>query len=391
MNIKITVIVSIYNLEDYLKNCIDSIVNQTYKNLEIILVDDGSLDSSGVICDEYAKKDQRIIVIHKDNGGPLSARKAGVEKASGNYISFVDGDDWIDFETYKTILNRIKSYNPDMITFGLKKHENNSLSEKYNRLNEGLYSKEQLYDFIKNNYASDDLAFKRIIIGSSCTVIYKTSLIKKCINNINDSINVCEDGALNLICLLNIDSLFSVHYAPYHYMVRKNSIMHSSVRKEIKGIEQLIKTVYNAIIAKNLTDNLYIMNQYSYWMIYTTLISNITDYWDNIEQLYSQLSSPSKIVLYGNGVFGEELRELIEKEKKHKFVRFVNSSCIDMLDDDFDYIIISITFADFVSEVNQKLIDYGVPDEKILYLTNDSISYEKLKSNRKIMRLISDI
>ena len=95
----ITVVVPIYNVEDYLNKCIESIVNQTYKNLEIILVDDGSPDNSPKMCDDWAKKDKRIKVIHKENGGVSSARNIGIDKSKGEWITFVDADDWIE-KTY---------------------------------------------------------------------------------------------------------------------------------------------------------------------------------------------------------------------------------------------------------------------------------------------------
>lgn len=92
----ISVIVPVYNVEKYIDKCINSIINQTYKNLEIILVDDGSPDNCGNICDEYSKKDNRIIVIHKENGGVSSARNIGIKNAKGKWITFVDSDDWIE-------------------------------------------------------------------------------------------------------------------------------------------------------------------------------------------------------------------------------------------------------------------------------------------------------
>lgn len=99
----VTIIVPVYNVEKYLKKCVDSILNQTYKNIEVILIDDGSSasDKSPIICDEYAKKDKRIKVIHKINGGLSSARNAGLDIAKGDYIYFVDSDDWIDKDTIK--------------------------------------------------------------------------------------------------------------------------------------------------------------------------------------------------------------------------------------------------------------------------------------------------
>lgn len=111
MNDLISVIVPIYNVEKYLHRCVDSILNQTYKNLEIILVDDGSTDSSPQICDEYAQKDNRVIVIHKQNGGLSSARNAGLDIANGDYIGFVDSDDFIDPDMYQSLINVISTKN----------------------------------------------------------------------------------------------------------------------------------------------------------------------------------------------------------------------------------------------------------------------------------------
>ena len=107
MNKLISIIIPVYNVEQYLNRCIDSVINQTYKNLEIILIDDGSTDNSGKICDEYALKDNRIKVIHKENGGVSSARNVGLDIAKGEYIGFVDSDDFIELDMYETLLNKM--------------------------------------------------------------------------------------------------------------------------------------------------------------------------------------------------------------------------------------------------------------------------------------------
>ncbi len=111
----ISVVVPIYNVDEYLPQCIDSIINQSYRELEIILVDDGSTDSGGSLCDRYARMDSRIKVIHKENGGLVSARKAGINSAVGEYISFVDGDDWIEPDTYRILIDA--GQGADIITF----------------------------------------------------------------------------------------------------------------------------------------------------------------------------------------------------------------------------------------------------------------------------------
>ena len=105
----ISVIVPIYKVEKYLRKCVNSIINQTYKDLEIILVDDGSPDNCGQICDEYAEQDSRIIVVHQKNAGLSAARNAGLEKISGEYVAFVDSDDTIEPQMYETLLAMIKN------------------------------------------------------------------------------------------------------------------------------------------------------------------------------------------------------------------------------------------------------------------------------------------
>ena len=105
----ISIIVPIYNVEKYIHKCIESIINQTYKNLEIILVDDGSPDNCGNICEEYAKNDSRIKVIHKENNGLSSARNAGLEICKGDYIGFVDSDDYIELNMYEVLINALKN------------------------------------------------------------------------------------------------------------------------------------------------------------------------------------------------------------------------------------------------------------------------------------------
>ena len=111
---KISVIVPVYNVEPYLRKCLDSIINQTYRNLQIILVDDGSPDNCGAICDEYAAKDSRIEVIHQGNGGVSAARNAGLRLAVGDYIGWVDSDDWIEPDMYEYLLENALKYGADI-------------------------------------------------------------------------------------------------------------------------------------------------------------------------------------------------------------------------------------------------------------------------------------
>lgn len=123
MNMKISIIIPVYCVEQYLAECIESIQNQTYSNVEIILVDDGSTDHSSDICDEYAEEDSRIVVIHKENGGLSDARNRGIESATGEYVLFLDGDDyWDDRKALERLVTRIRSSKADVLNFSYKKY-----------------------------------------------------------------------------------------------------------------------------------------------------------------------------------------------------------------------------------------------------------------------------
>lgn len=118
MNEKISVIIPVYNVEPYLRQCLDSVVNQTYRNLEIIIVDDGSPDHCGEICDEYAQKDNRIMVVHKNNEGLCAARNEGIRRATGEWITFVDSDDWCEKDYYEQMIIGLSGQEPDILCSG---------------------------------------------------------------------------------------------------------------------------------------------------------------------------------------------------------------------------------------------------------------------------------
>ena len=128
---KVSVILPIYNVEKYLKNCIESLTNQTYENLEIILVDDGSTDNSGKICDEIAKSDERVMVIHKQNGGLAAARNTGYLETTGKYLMYVDSDDIVKKDVVENCVEAIEKENSDVVIFGYEKVDE-TLSKRAN-------------------------------------------------------------------------------------------------------------------------------------------------------------------------------------------------------------------------------------------------------------------
>lgn len=184
-NLLLSVIVPVYNVEQYLSQCLDSIVGQTYSNLEIILVNDGSTDSSGAICDEYSRRDSRIRVIHKENGGQGSARNLGLATATGDYVSFIDSDDWIDLCMYESAVS-IFSHNPQfaLVRYGVRG------KESFERLNTERIIRFQ-GDEIISSYANGGCD------GIMCSSVYRMEIFKESGLSYPEGI-VHEDEALSL-------------------------------------------------------------------------------------------------------------------------------------------------------------------------------------------------
>lgn len=163
---KISIIIPVYNAKKYLSKCVNSVLNQSYKNLEVILVDDGSTDGSGEICDKFCKTDQRIKVIHKDNGGPSECRNIGVKNSTGKYIGFVDSDDYIDENMYKALYNSLYDNQADIAQIGHAIVSDNQIVDRVHGdnsvviLRENDIVREIIKDELINSFTWDKL-FKR--------------------------------------------------------------------------------------------------------------------------------------------------------------------------------------------------------------------------------------
>ncbi len=213
MNELITIVVPIYNVEQYLKRCIDSIIRQSYKNIEIILVDDGSLDKCGKIIDEYAQKDVRIKVIHKKNGGLSDARNAGIDIATGQYITFLDSDDYINDNYISILYDDIKKSKSD-ISIGLHvaQYDTGATIKKYSKQNnEIIDSKQALYRIL----------YDKGVDLSAWGKLYKIKLF----NDIRYPKNrLFEDSATTYKLIDKATRVSIVNEYIYNYMIRDNSI-----------------------------------------------------------------------------------------------------------------------------------------------------------------------
>lgn len=224
MKPEISIIVPVYNVEKYLTRCVESLKNQTIQNLEIILIDDGSTDESGKICDELKKEDQRIKVMHKQNEGQGIARNFGIEIAEGEYVAFVDSDDYIEEETYQYMLNQMKACKADLACFGYT-HDNSEGSSIYqSKIKDRVFlddevKKEFVLHFFGDNPVEDDMRGV-----SACMSVYSMELIKEHkIRFPSERKVLSEDTLFNLEFCRFAETVVSCSRIFYHYCLQQNS------------------------------------------------------------------------------------------------------------------------------------------------------------------------
>lgn len=260
----ISVIVPIYGVEKYIRKCVESILAQNMSELEIILVDDGSPDECPKICDEYARKDGRIKVVHKENGGLVSARKAGLEASSGEYVGFVDGDDRIEPDMYSEFQLIIDKYAPDMIVSEYCCDFDGKTEMSAQCFREGLYSKKQLFTEIypKILYSG---RFYRFGISPNCwSKVFKKELLEKNLALVDDRTRMGEDAAFTFACMLDAGSIYCTKSTKYHYRILQSSMS----REYDEKLEEIIYLPYEAIKKYNEKSSFDISEQLAYYHIY---------------------------------------------------------------------------------------------------------------------------
>lgn len=225
MNSLISVVVPVYNVEKYLDKCIDSLVSQTYENLEIILIDDGSKDKSAKICDKWKDNDSRIKVIHKENGGLSEARNVGIDYAQGEYIAFIDSDDWVDKNFIKYLHEKLEKYNADIAASTIIK-----TYKDYNEI--------QPINREKIRFTSEE-ALDTLLSGRDfCAVAWNKLYKKNVIGNIRFPIGkIHEDEFFSYKVIANANTLVLVTEAIYYYRQRSGSIMQKWSTAHLDALE----------------------------------------------------------------------------------------------------------------------------------------------------------
>lgn len=265
---EISIIVPVYNVEKYLENCIESILNQTFKDFELILVDDGSTDNSGKICDIYEKKDSRIKVIHKNNGGLSSARNAGLDIACGKYVGFIDSDDSIHPRMYEILYDLIKKYESDISCCNYKKIYD-IFKDEYENVNSLEVIEMSNIEAIKNLY-DKEIGVKLVI---ACNKLYRKNLF----DNIRYKVGrLHEDEFMAHRILYNSKKITYVDNELYYYLQREGSIM-SQISYKRKVDTLLSKSdrmrFCNKVGLTSMSDNICKTYEFEFFNLYKQLLN----------------------------------------------------------------------------------------------------------------------
>lgn len=233
MKNKISVIVPVYNASATLKRCIDSVLSQTYSGFELILVDDGSRDESGLICDSYSKQDDRIIVIHKTNGGVSSARNRGIDTSSGDLITFVDSDDWLASNALEVMLNILIKEDVDCVRTMYHQNYVNGDQKTFSlKNNEGKYEGREVLSLIDDFVTGREFCYTVLLL-------VKRNLIKN-IGRFNTEIHMMEDTVFYVRMLTTVKSIYLSNTPTYHYFQNSQSASKSS-QKYVENMRSVMK------------------------------------------------------------------------------------------------------------------------------------------------------
>lgn len=216
---KVSVIVPIYNKEKCLSRCINSLINQTFNDIEIILINDGSIDKSKDICNEYSEKDRRVKVIHKDNGGVSSARNFGLKIALGRYITFVDPDDYLDNDAIETLYELIIKYDSDIACYRMRVYKNEEINNNL------------LEDINIKLYKGKEIIRNQVLFGkflhSSCNKLYSRNLFDGINDKFNEDIKYAEDALFNICIMSKAKKLVDSNVQKYNYFINKESTVNN--------------------------------------------------------------------------------------------------------------------------------------------------------------------
>ncbi len=393
----ISVIVPIYGIERYVGHCIQSLMQQTYQNLEIILVDDGSPDHCPQFCDLYASKDKRIKVIHKENGGLVTARKAGVQVANGEYIGFVDGDDWVGVGFYQSMLNTIMACDADIAVAGCSRDLYRKTITMENALPLGVYEGESM-EYFRKNMISFGNFFRFGVTTYHWNKLFRREAIIPFQMAVENGFTVMEDGATTYPAMLAAKKVVLNNNFAYHYRQRSDSMLKSMTSLAIEA--ERLKSVYyflqNAVndypaeyqLKKQVDDVML--------AVYIVRCGGITNIANDmvLNSIFNRNIEGKKVVIGGAGTFGQQMYRRLDATGKVEITGWIDpyyweyrrvgmnvDPVESIVDADYDYILMAGLDSSFKALVTRTLADFGVDPEKVLAVEMDYDTRREILTN----------
>lgn len=386
MGVKVSVIVPAYNSERYLKECVDSILNSTLQDIEIILVDDSSTDQTPELCDSYARKFDKIRVIHQENKGQNAARLAGTTIANGDYIGFVDSDDWIDPKMYEELWQQAYIQNADMVCCGCIYERGKYQEVRYNALKKGVYNKKEILQKVLPYVLSfgSDYTKDRIIEPHLVDKLFQRNLILQELLDWNQSIFWGEDALITFKCVAKADIIVVVESVPYHYRIHQESILRRQDKRAICSYPSLLNELLDFC---NKND---ICTKQVQWYGITAMRDMLriglnvpsSKFW---QFPYNDFEKGQHIVLYGAGDVGRCYYNQLKISGYFTEVIWTDSNAQKLNSDiyicktdealkkEYDKVVIAVEKEYIAMEIKQQLFQKFIPLEKIYWKEPDCI------------------
>ena len=371
---KISIIVPIYNAEKTLRRCINSIIIQTYPNIEIILIDDGSDDNSLAVCKSYAEKDKRVKVFHQSNSGLVRTRKLGISLAEGDYIGFVDSDDWVDDDFYEALYKNI--YDADFIHTGyiLEKGETKRLFDLSEMI---LTNRNRLTDEIRKKMIL--WLYRGKIAPSIWSKLFKKAFIKDIYSNVPDDQQMGEDLITFRIGIQKATKICISNIQKYHYCVRSNSMSHQIDEATVLAKMNLLSTLKSILNNMEIYDDgnaIRSLYKITIESIFAQSLQTPNMYFiGNIEKLREK-----KIILFGSGAVGNDFYAQIKKYDDINLISWMDSfpeknkypwkqieNISEIRKYMYDFVIIAALRKDTVKSMKETLKNLAVSSEKVIY------------------------
>lgn len=308
----LSIIVPAYNVENYIRQCVDSILAQSYTDFELLLVDDGSKDGTGKICDEYAHKDVRVRVIHKQNGGLVSARKAGLAEAVGEYASYVDGDDWVAADMFQKLCECATMQKADIVIADCYCAYSDKNIRTTQNMRTGRYSKAELAEEVYPHMLCKDEYFSFGFFPCVWGKIFKRNLLLPNQMQVDGSIRLGEDAACLYPVLLDADSIYYLkEQYLYYYRIRQSSMSHSVAKSFYT--DGIIKLVDGMKLQFEKHTELWELLQKQLWLYACYMFDNMLSACLNFKSLFFSKEFSVQLKLIRESSAGKEMIAFCKK------------------------------------------------------------------------------